>query len=375
MDNHSFSSLAFVLPSLAHGGAQKVILEIIEYLTTKNVDIVLIILDKEGELLDRIPNNLKVVSLDNNVNNYFFLKRAIQWLRLRKYIFNNNITHIFSTITGMNVFTLSCFLFSKEVHITIREATSLENHSNRILKHVCCLLYKRADKIICTSEYIKNQLLQLAHIKDEKIKFLPNPINLDKVRTLAKESPSISLHPLSATYKVIAAGRLIKAKGFDTLLEAHALASQSKDIHLVIVGDGPEKPFLENKITELHLTDSVSLIGYQSNPYPYIADADLFVLSSNWEGYVNVVIEAMVLGIDLVITDCQSGPGELLKNELGYKLIPINSPKQLSEAILYKLDNPSDTTAFERLLEPHKLSSAIKHYFGDQCAKLSNQKV
>lgn len=363
--------VAFLLPSMAHGGAQKVFLEIASYLADQHVDVVLVSLDKEGELLNRIPPNLEIVFLDNGLQVSFIPKRIIQWFKLRNFIIKRKISNIFSTVTGMNIFTLSCFLFSKNIKITIREATSFENTSNIIFKFLIWLLYKRSDRIICTSHYIKKQLISSVRIQSVQIDVLPNPIDINRIKTYAKNGEkSVDTLPPSR-FRIIAVGRLIRAKGFDILIDALFIARETEDIKLVIVGEGPERSNLESQIKRLYLENDVLLTGYQANPYPYILNSDLFVLSSRWEGYVNVVIEAMALGIDIIATDCKSAPGTLLKEKLNYHLVPIESPVELAHAIIESLLTPRDTSAFDSLLKIHNLPDAIDRYFdeGPQFAK------
>jgi len=359
------SSIAFLLPSMAHGGAQKVFLEISSYLTEQRINVVLISLDREGELLDRIPPDLKVVYLDDGLKTSGVKKRIIQWFRLRSYIADNKIGNLFSTVTGMNIFTLSCFLFSKNIKITIREATPIENTSSLFIKLFIWLLYKRSNRVICTSNYIKKQLNSFAGIHNSKIDVLPNPIDIDRIKKFSKLSLDLEHTFPSARFTIVAVGRLIRAKGFDTLIDALLIARKAEDIKLIIVGEGPERLNLENQIKRSLLENDVLLAGYQANPYPYILNSDLFVLPSRWEGYVNVVIEAMALEVDVVVTDCNSAPGTLLKEKLNYPLVPTESPADLAHAILENLLSPRDTTAFATLLKKNKLANAIDLYFDD----------
>lgn len=361
--------IALLLPSLAHGGAQKVFLEMAGYLAGEGRDVVFVSLDREGELIERIPKNLDVIYLDAGLSKLRWIKRIIQWFRLQKLIEKKGVTRIISTITGMNVFTLSCFFFNKAIHVTVREANSLENNSSILMLFLIQWLYPRANRVICTSNYVRDQLLQFSKFKSNKVEMLPNPVDMKRIRVCATEPYEYSKVIPLAGYRIVTIGRLVKQKGFDVLLEALAISRKREDIYLVIVGDGPEKSNLEAIIHRLGLSDAVCLAGYQSNPFPYIANSDLFVLSSRWEGYVNVVIEAMVLGIDIVATDCKSGPGDLLKNKLNYSLVPIESSEALAHAIVDSLLNPRDTSKFNGLLKQHQLPYAVSRYLGEEHVK------
>lgn len=351
---------ALLLPSLAHGGAQKVFLDCGEYLQSNYGNIIMIVLDQEGDLLKNIPKELNVKFLDHGIKRNGLYKRIIQLIRLRKKIKKYEVTNVLSTVTGMNICTLLCFYFSKNISITIREATSLENSSSRIALFLMKFLYPRADKIICTSEYICEQLVDLNKALIDRVIFLPNPINICKIRHQSKEpyEPLWGEH----NYRVISVGRLVEAKGYDVLIKAMAIVTKKIDCQLVIIGDGPERKYLERLIEKLALKHYIKLIGYKNNPYPYIASANLFVLSSRWEGYVNTVLEAMALGVAVVATDCKSGPGELLKKELAYELVPVESPIELADSIENSLKNRKDTSLFEDLLKEHSIEIAIQNY-------------
>jgi len=357
------SSIIFLLPSLAHGGAQKVFLDVATYLADSGKSVSLFVLDKEGELLDSIPDSLSVIFLDESIDHLGLLKRFIQFFRLRKLIKEFNTSDVYSTITGMNIFVLLCFYFSDDVKITVREATSFENYSSIVKSVLVRFLYPRANKIICTSEYIRSQLLTLRGLDSSKLIFLPNPIDIEKIRDLSTKECE-HRWPNSG-YRIISVGRLVKAKGFDVLISAFALLRENLDSQLVIVGEGPEKKNLEDQIQALQLDDKVRIIGYKKNPYPYMYASDLYVLSSRWEGYVNTLVEAMALGIDVVATDCKSGPGDLIREKLNYELVPIGSEKGLALSIQEALLNPRDTTIFEEILQRHSLQIAVGNYIGE----------
>jgi len=324
-------SLTFALPSLAHGGAQKVFLELAGYYAKSGFKVNLLVLDLTGELSTRVPEGINVVDL--SVGSGRIIGRLVQFFRVRRWVRGNGIQSVFSTITGMNIFVLVCFLFNRDIRLVIREANSLENIRSRWLLLLMRLFYWRADKVICTSEYCLKQLGRAQICSKEQLEFISNPFDVEKIRKLSSESvadiPSVDTgHKL-----IVCVGRLVWQKGVDVLLEAVGLLPANLHYHLLVIGDGPERSVLENKAIDLGLFDKVTFLGYRANPYPYMASADLFVLSSRWEGYVNTVIEAMVLKSPIVATDCKSGPTDLLRDRLEEALVPIDEPAALADAI------------------------------------------
>ena len=155
-----------------------------------------------------------------------------------------------------------------------------------------------------------------------------------KVRRLASEDVD---HPWLADRRrkvVISVGRLAKQKNFPLLLKAFSLVVERVDACLIIVGEGSERAELEELINELGLKDRVDLPGYRENVHPYVARSDLFVLSSDFEGMPNALVEAIAVGVPVVSTDCLSGPGEILQQGEGGLLVPVGDADALSDAIV-----------------------------------------
>ncbi|NJK27869.1 MAG: glycosyltransferase, partial [Coleofasciculaceae cyanobacterium SM2_3_26] len=129
-------------------------------------------------------------------------------------------------------------------------------------------------------------------------------------------------------------GRLVDQKDFATLIRAFSIVKKVRKSRLVILGTGPNKPRLEALIEELDLRDDVDLPGFVENPFKYMARASVFVMSSAWEGFGNVLVEAMAVGTPVVSTDCRSGPSEILDNGKYGALVPVGDAEAMARAIL-----------------------------------------
>ena len=136
----------------------------------------------------------------------------------------------------------------------------------------------------------------------------------------------------------MAAGRLKPQKNFSLLLRSFARVYQQRSARLIIFGEGEQRKALEDLIKSLDIDENVSLPGFTANPYAAFSHASLFVLSSDWEGLSNVIIEAMACGCPVVSTDCPSGPSEILEQGRYGELVPVNDSKALAEAIIRRLD-------------------------------------
>lgn len=153
-----------------------------------------------------------------------------------------------------------------------------------------------------------------------------------------------------------------RQKDFPTLIRAFALVQGRRPCRLLILGEGQARPRLEALIADLRLTEWVALVGYQSNPYAFLARAALFVLSSAWEGSPNVLTEAMALGIPVVSTDCPSGPAEVLEGGRFGRLVPVGNPAALATAIEMTLDRPLPAALLRSAVSEYEQSRSARRY-------------
>jgi len=196
----------------------------------------------------------------------------------------------------------------------------------------------RCDGIIAVSRGVATDFVKLTGVPPELVQDIPNPVITPSVYELSDQPVT---HPWlrNKTQPVIlAAGRFREQKNFPLLLTAFAALQASLKCRLIILGDGPQRSQLETLITTLSIQDSVSLAGQVANPYNYMKQADLFVLSSNFEGLGNVLVEALALGTPVVSTDCPNGPGEILQDGQYGTLVPVGDAGALTDAMRNSLD-------------------------------------
>ncbi|MFV1980933.1 MAG: glycosyltransferase, partial [Rhodothermia bacterium] len=156
-------------------------------------------------------------------------------------------------------------------------------------------------------------------------------------------------------------GRLTAAKNYPLLLRAFQTLLQSRDANLLILGEGEERAKLQGLIHDLGIEDHVLLPGYVENPWAYMSKADLFVLSSKWEGLPTVLVEALALGIRVVSTDCEYGPRELLEDGRYGLLVPVDDVDHLAAGMLKALDSDPPGVRLSDL-EEFRLDTAVKRY-------------
>ena len=198
-----------------------------------------------------------------------------------------------------------------------------------------------ADGFVTVSEDLAASLTRRPKQRRAATRVIPNPIDLDLIRRQTKKPPPwISDRPL-----IVSAGRLVRQKGFDLLIEAFAASPVTKGMDLVILGEGALETELRAQAQSLGVADRVHLAGFQSNPWAWFARARLFVLPSRWEGFGNVVAEAMACGAPTLVTDCDFGPREQIEHGVNGWIVPANDSGALAKGFEALLTQPRTSEA------------------------------
>lgn len=191
--------------------------------------------------------------------------------------------------------------------------TSIRGYSNLLSRPIDKFIYGHSDKVICCSKEIKDKYDEL-FIKYHNSEALYNPYDITRLKVLGNEQIEDFV---SLGYTIITHGRLEKVKNYARLIKAISIVKEKiENVRLVIIGEGSEKNNLEDLVRDLGLENNVSLLGFQSNPFAYLAKSDLYVLSSLNEGFPNALVEGMIF-LPVVAVDCKSGPREILNDEVG----------------------------------------------------------
>ena len=265
---------------------------------------------------------------------------------------------VLSTMTGTNLLVvLACGWARIRTRLVLREASSLANTKSAVKRQAMRWLYRRADGLVAVSAGVARDLRGLG-LSSDRIHVIRNLVDVERLRQLA----SVGLPPElwnKAPY-VVSLGRLTEAKDFPTLLRAYAISTLRDSHHLIIVGEGDQRTNLENLILALGLADCVLLAGAMDNPYAVLAGASLHVLSSRWEGYPNVLLEALALKVPVVSTDCPHGPREILDGGRHGRLAPVGDPAALARAMDAELEQPS--SGFAILLDANNPQVVASSY-------------
>jgi glycosyltransferase involved in cell wall biosynthesis len=203
------------------------------------------------------------------------------------------------------------------------------------------LLSRHADACVCISRGVADEMRALGLLPEGKMHVVYNPVVTDGLLSQMEEPLTHPWFGGGAPPVILGVGRLGSQKDFATLIRAFALvAREREDARLLILGEGKQRPALEKLIRGLGLSDRASLPGYAANPYPYMKRAALFVLTSRFEGFGNVVAEALACGCNVVSTDCRSGPSEILDGGKYGRLAGVGDPEDVARQILAALADP-----------------------------------
>ena len=328
--------LAFLIPNMMHGGAEKVVQNILNEMLIQKPDfkVHLILANKEGDLLFDLNKKIKIIDFKKkHVKNCLF--------DLIKYLKDEKPDYLISSLDYMNIIaSFAHKLSNSNSKLILWEHSILSIHSKKTIsksiffnKVLIRIFYNRANRIIAVSKGIKKDLIKKFRISSEKVMVIYNPVYNSKIILQSKKKEDII--KFKQKY-IVAVGRLVKEKNYFNLIESYKKLIDLdgvSNVDLVIIGEGPERQNIIRKIMELNLDNNVFLIGYRPNPFPVIKQSLVFVLSSDYEGFGLGIIEALALKKQIVSTDCPTGPREILSDGKFGILVPKNNPMELARGI------------------------------------------
>lgn len=353
----------FIIPNLEGGGAERVLVGLIRRISRASFEPHLALMNKRGVYLDDVPADVRVYDLKKGSTLSFFgLQRRIAGMVRRI-----DADAVLTFINYSNIVALSSRrIYGWKCPVIVSERTTLgpslkPQRFVSLKKFLVRGLYPQAEAVIAVSEGVKTDLIESFAVPKDKIEVIYNPLDIDRLRALAQEDGGGP--PAS---DIIAVGRLTGAKDYPTLLRAFRHVRMKRDAHLVIAGEGEERGALQSLAVRLGVEGSVVWAGFVQNPYALMARSKVFVLSSAWEGFANVLPEAMACGTAVVATDCSSSPGEIIENGVTGLLVPVGDDRALADAILSLLEDDGLrerlTTAAARRVKEFRCEKIISDY-------------
>ncbi|NKF21652.1 glycosyltransferase [Solimonas marina] len=223
-------------------------------------------------------------------------------------------------------------------------------------------LYPRASGVIAVSGGVKDDTLRVTGLPASRVHVIRNPVITAKLDAQAAEPVPHDWLRDKTLPVVMGMGRLTRQKDFPTLLRAFAALQKTTPSRLIILGEGKDRDALTALAQGLGIADRVLLAGFQKNPYAWVARADLFVLSSAWEGSPNALTEALALGIPSVSTDCPSGPIEILDRGRYGPLVAVGDHAGLASAMQATLTAPLPAATLQQAVDEYRATTSARRY-------------
>jgi glycosyltransferase involved in cell wall biosynthesis len=334
-------SILFILPDLNAGGAERIVTTIANHLPREKFSPSILLLRKEGLYLDFLKDDIEIIDIKTPRIRHA-LKPILQQIRKRK------PDIVFSGFGEVNAY-LSLFikLFPKTKFIA-RETNVVSQHVTRKEIRFFYKFYNNYNKIICQSNDMMNDLMENFKIKKEKLIKINNPVDFSFIDEKLENTTKPESY--KSDYKnVIAIGNLSSRKGFDRLLTVFKFLKNEK-ILIHILGDGKDKELLHQMKQDLGL-ENVIFHGVQKNPYPFLKFADLFILSSRYEGFPNVLLEAGACGTYALANNCKGGINEIIQPKINGEISDIDNHEEFAAKILEVLDQTHNKEAIKNSIQ------------------------
>lgn len=342
MNTNPSKRLAIYLPSLRGGGAERIMVTLANAFADRGFKTDLVLAQAEGPYLTDVSPNVSLVNLDSS-------RVATSLPKLVSYMRRERPDAMFSALNHANVIALLAKRFSGvKMRLVVSERNTLSPSRRHLrqsrgglVQHLMRLTYPWADGVIAISNGVADDLSSTIGLSRDRIDVVFNPVDLAFVRQLAEQT---FLHPWFGPDEppvILGIGRLVEQKDFPVLIRSFAQLRAHRPAKLVILGEGVLRSELQDLIAELSLSEDVALPGFNENPFVWLRQSAVFVFSSAWEGFGNVLVEAMACGIPVVSTDCPSGPSEILENGKWGRLVPVGDVEALAHAMATTLDDVS----------------------------------
>lgn len=345
-------TILFILPDLNMGGAERIITLLINNLDKNKFTPKLLLMRKEGYYLELLDKNIEIIDIKTSrIRNAFF--PIVKVLRTLK------PDIVFGGWGEVSAYLAPIIPFFPKIRFIARETNIVSQHVTRPEIRFFYRFYNNFDSVIAQSDDMKNDLINNLKIHEEKIIKINNPVDVDAVEAKSLEPMNF---PFFEDYKnVVAIGNLSYRKGFDNLLKVFSYL-KNENIFLYIIGEGDDKEKLIELKDSLQIKN-VKFLGKITNPYPYLKNADLFILSSRYEGFPNVLLEAGATGTFSLANNCKGGINEIIEENINGRIISIEDHKNFAEEIKITLSKKYDKNRIKNSIKNRFSKDKIIHQY------------
>jgi len=333
------TKLLLMTPNLQGGGAEKVMVNLLNSFDRNRIEPVFMTAELKGPYTSLLPADVEIVDLGVSRVRYVLPKLVKEINRIRPDAILSTFERLnFSLLLAKPFIPKATKIVIREVNLPSKTLMGYGSVRKTLYRQFYRKLYPLADRIIAQSDKMNKEIVAYSGVGADKVTTIHNPIDVGVISALSGVG-----NPFEGRsgIQIVSAGRLEHQKGFDLLVQAFKLFhDRYPQSTLHILGEGSLRGELERLASTLGIGSHVNIAGFQENPYPYIRYSDLFVLSSRYEGFPNVLLEALACKAKIVAADCDSGPRDiLLKPEQGLLAKP-DSVVSLAEAMLRGVNDP-----------------------------------
>lgn len=324
----------FFIPSLGHGGAERVLVNLVNHMDKSKFDITVQTMFDVGIYKNHLDKNVKYIGglkwyFPGNTKVYKLLSPR----QLYKLYIKNEYDIIVSYLEGPSARVISGCQDGTKLVSWIHIEQISDEYVTQVFRNMneANSCYNKYDEIVCVSQTVKQDFQRVMHVEKTPI-VLYNTVETNVIRRKSLETVDDIIFSKDSI-NLCSVAKLMKTKGYDRLIPVcKRLIDDGLEIHLYLIGKGEEQEALTNQAAELGILDYITFVGFKSNPYKYVRNSDLYVCSSRREGFSTAVTEALVVGTPVVSTNC-SGAIELLGENNEYGIVTENNKDALYEGI------------------------------------------
>ena len=368
----------FAIGSLGCGGSERQLLNILERIDRSRFEPHLYLLDRSGEFLSLVPDDVPVTAFSDDARTSGFyipgrvfrqqVSHLTSHLKQRHFDVLYDRTFLMPPVTGPATKATSTPRIST---ITADPQRDLANNLNRVIwlkRRLITKSLRDASRVVGVSDGVRKSAISFYGLDAEKTQTIYNGFDLDQIRSLADEACPIELRGDESTFRIACIGRLQREKGVDVLLAALRIAVHERglrQLQLVLAGDGPDAGMLGSLCRESNLDEFVTFAGFQQNPYAILSRCNLLCLPSRYEGMPNALIEALACGLPAIASNCPHGPQEILTSEQFGQLVTSEDEHALAQAIELAAERPTTEVDREARIESVEARFSISRSIED----------
>lgn len=364
MDN---SRIAILLPDLRGGGAERVMLDLAHELSTLGQDVEFALMHTAGDFLHAAQDEFQVFDLDAPRTRGVPAALA-RYLQKRKpdSVIANMWPLTSAAVIGQFISRHQCRLLLMEHCVLTQQYSSWGKLHAGMMATSMAATYRFADAVAAVSNGAAKDTARLARLSNDRVKVLNNPIPQRQAPGSEAIEHAEALWNCPPGERILTVGSLKDQKNYPLLLRSFA-ELRSPEARLMLLGQGAREAALRAMATELEISERVVFAGFHPDPTPFYQTADLFVLSSDYEGFGNVIVEALACGTPVVSTNCPDGPAEILENGKYGRLVPVRDPQALAHAMQEALAAQHDPIPLKQRASDFAPSIAAKRYLELLC--------